>query len=280
MTGASLSSSGAAPTATYIAPGPAYGISIANATGPGVGNYNITYVAGTMTLSQAPAPTVTAVNQTKQYGAVFNFLGTEFTATGLLNADKIASVTLTSTGAAGSATVVSPGPAYAVVPSNATGAALGNYLPLTAANYVNGTMTLSPAPLSVNASNLTKTYGDTYSFTGKEFTVGGPLFNGDQVSSASISSAAAAGGALFAAPGPTYSIGISNAVGSGLGNYNISYTGAMFTLIPRPLPVTAIGGSKIYGTVPSFAGTQGGTLGQFTVSNLVNGDTVTSVTMS
>jgi len=275
-TGASFSSAGAGPAATVISPGPSYAINISNATGPGVGNYNIAYAPGTMMLLPAPAPTVTAKNLTKQYGQTFNFLGTEFTATGLLNSDTIASVTLTSPGAAGGATVVAPGPSYIIVPSNATGTALGNYLPIV--NYLPGTMTVNPAPLTVTANNQTKVYGNGFVFAGTEFTTG-QLFNGDQVTSASMTSVGATPIALFTA-GPAYPISIGNAVGTGLGNYLVSYSPGTMTLTQRPLPVTAVSGAKFYGTAPSFSGIQGTVLGQFAATNLVNGDTITSVTMT
>ncbi len=44
--------------------------------------------------------TITANDATKTYGDTLTFAGTEFTVSGLLNADAVDSVTLTSAGAA------------------------------------------------------------------------------------------------------------------------------------------------------------------------------------
>ena len=60
--------------------------------------------------------------------------GTEFTASGLLGSDSVASVTLTSPGAAATSTVA--GSPYAITPSAAVGVGLANY----AITYVDGTL--------------------------------------------------------------------------------------------------------------------------------------------
>ena len=51
------------------------------------------------------ALTITANDASKIYGQTATFAGTAFTASGLENGDKVTSVTLTSTGAAATATV-------------------------------------------------------------------------------------------------------------------------------------------------------------------------------
>ena len=69
---------------------------------------------------------------------------------------------------------------------------------------------------------MSKTYGSTYTFDettpSTDFSVTG-LKNSDAVDSVELSSAGAAATATFVAPGPTYAITISNAIGTGLGNY-------------------------------------------------------------
>ena len=45
-------------------------------------------------------------------------------------------------------------------------------------SYVNGSLTVNPAALTVTANSATKTYGDTVTFAGTEFTTDG-LVNGD-----------------------------------------------------------------------------------------------------
>ena len=66
VTGVTLASSGAAATATVS--GSPYTITASAATGSGLGNYSITYVAGNLTVNPAPL-TITASPQSKTYGA-------------------------------------------------------------------------------------------------------------------------------------------------------------------------------------------------------------------
>ena len=63
-------------------------------------------------------------------------------------------------------------------------------------------------------------------------------------------------------------------MGTGLGNYTISYLQGSLTVNPAPLTITAESTSKTYGQTVTFAGSE------FTESGLVNGDTVTGVTLS
>ena len=113
-----LSSAGAANTATVVAPGPTYTIT----TGPGVtfsvgaaGNYNISFVNGVLTVTQAPLQ-LTANSFSKQYGLTYNFSGAEYSISNgaLYNGDTISSVALSSAGAANTATVTAPGPTYTI----------------------------------------------------------------------------------------------------------------------------------------------------------------------
>ncbi len=99
--------------------------------------------AGTaVTVNPAPL-TVTADDASKTYGQTLTFAGTEFTAVGLLNSDSVTGVTLSSAGAAATATVA--GSPYAIVPSAAVGTGLDNY----SITYDNGRLTVNPASLSV-----------------------------------------------------------------------------------------------------------------------------------
>lgn len=95
-----LSSIGAGASATVGS----YQIVPSAALGSGLSNYTITYANGTLTVNPK-ALTITAKNQSKTYGQTFTFAGTEFTTSGLVNGNTVASVTLTSTDAATSATV-------------------------------------------------------------------------------------------------------------------------------------------------------------------------------
>jgi len=109
---------------------------------------NVGSVAGTLTVDKATL-TITANSLPKTYGAVTTFAGTEFTTIGLVNGDTVTSVSLSSSGAVATATV---GP-YNIVPSNAVGTGLGNYN----ISYLNGTLSVGAANLSITASNRSKT---------------------------------------------------------------------------------------------------------------------------
>src|SRR5204862_173423 len=106
------------------------------------------YVKGSLTVSTATL-TVTAANRAKTYGVTVTFdnatPSTDFTVVGLVNSDTVTSITLTSRGAAASATVA--GSPYTIVPSAAVGTGLGNYN----ISYVNGSLTVSTATLTITA---------------------------------------------------------------------------------------------------------------------------------
>jgi hypothetical protein len=273
-----LASSGYAATATVTSPGPNYPITPTAALGTGVGNYTITYVSGTLTVNPRPL-TIIAANSSKTYGAAITLLpgllggGVGLGATSLVNGDSISGVTLTSAGTAGTATVTSPGPNYPLIPSAATGSGLGNY----SITYVNGIFRVDPAPLTITATNQSKTYGAAVTPAGTEFTTGaGQLLNGDTVTSVTLSSSGYAATATVTTPGPNYSITPSAALGTGVGNYTITYASGTLTVNPRPLTITASNISKTYGEAivlwpPAFSVGGGG---------LVNGDSINGTLMS
>ena len=218
------------------------------AAGTGLGNYAISYVNGALTVNPA-ALTVTANNQAKTYGQTFTFAGTEFTAAGLVNGDTVTGATITSGGAAATATVA--GSPYSIVPSAATGTGLSSNYTIT---YADGLLTVNPASLTVTANNLSKTYGQSLTFAGTEFTTSG-LVNADTVSSVTLTSSQARRGHGDCRRRP-YSIVPSAAtvLGGPCSNYTITYANGSFTVNPAALTVTANNESKTYGQT-AFAGT-------------------------
>ncbi|OYZ02754.1 MAG: hypothetical protein B7Y37_02955, partial [Sphingobacteriia bacterium 28-36-52] len=123
-------------------------------------NYDITYVNGNITVTAAPL-TITADNESKVYGATLSSGAgkTTFTVTGTLqNSETVTSVTLAyGAGAAGTDAVGSN--AGTIIPSLPLGA--GGFL---ASNYnityVNGDITVTPAPLTITANAVTKQHGE------------------------------------------------------------------------------------------------------------------------
>ncbi len=140
-----------------------------------------------------------------------------------------------------------------------------------ATNTVN--LVVSQAPLTVTANNKTKTYGQTVTFAGTEFTTSG-LVNGNTVTGVTLTSSGT--GATASVGSSPYSIVPSAAVGSGLANYTITYANGSLTVGAAPLTVTANAQSKSYGQTVTFG--SGGT--QFTSSGLQNSETIGSVTLA
>jgi VCBS repeat-containing protein len=114
-------------------------------------------------------------------------------------------------------------------------------------------------------------YGETVSFAGTEFSATG-LQGGDSVASVTLSSAGAPPTAQVA--GSPYAIVASNAVGSGLANYTITYVDGMLTVDPAALTITADDQSKPFGVDFTFAGTE------FSAAGLLNADTVDTATLT
>lgn len=191
-----------------------------------------TDAALTPSLTITPAPlTITADNQSKTYGSLFSFLGTEFSAGGLQNGETIGSAALSSAGAAATANA-------GLYPILIGGTAGGSFNPSNyAITYVPGTISVTPAPLTVIANNQIKTVGLPFSFAGLEFTAIG-LQNGEIIGSAALSSE----GASALASAGLYAILVGAATGGSFNpsNYAIAYVpGSMIvggdpTLIDTP----------------------------------------------
>ncbi len=98
-----------------------------------------------------------------------------------------------------------------------------------AGNYqsASGTVTdvINKAALTITADNETKVSGATLTLAGTAFTASG-LLGSDAVSSVTLASA----GTVATAAVGTYPITASNAVGTGLGNYTISYDSGTLTV--------------------------------------------------
>jgi hypothetical protein len=137
--------------------------------------------------------------------------------------------------------------------------------------YTAGTITVTKAALTVTANNQSKTYGNTFTFAGTEFTTSG-LLNSDAVTSVTLTST----GSAAAANVGTYNIVPSNALGTGLTNYTITYTNGTMTVTQAPLTVTATGPLKPYGTTI----TAGTSTTNFTYSGTITGQAVTRVTLT
>ena len=121
----------------------------------------------------------------------------------------------------------------------------------------------------MTASSRSKTYGQTVTFTGTEFTTSG-LLTGDTVTSVSLNSSGTAATAPVA--GSPYAIAPSNAAGTGLANYNINYVNGSLTVNRATLTVSGITADNkpFDGTTAATIHTDGATL-----AGQVSGDDVT-----
>ncbi|MEP6553428.1 MAG: MBG domain-containing protein [Ferruginibacter sp.] len=194
----------------------------------------------------AKALTVTANNRTKTYGTAVTFAGTEFTTSGLVNSDAVSSVTITSTGAAATATVV--GSTYPIVASAATGAGLANY----SISYVDGALTVNAKAATITANAKSKIYGDANpaldaAVTG---TANGDVLNYSLATTATVTSGVG-----------TYPIAVT--LGSNP-NYSVTPTDALLTVTQRTITIAADGKTKNYGDVDPALTAQ--------ATNVANGD--------
>ena len=225
-------------------------------SGDAAGNYAFDYVNGSFAVTPR-ALVVTASDASKTYGDAFT--PTQFAVTGLVNGDQVDAVTLTSAGAAVAANAGS----YDIIAANATGSGLSNY----AINYVDGTLTVAKAKLTVTADNGAMIYGDVvptigYSVSGWKNGQGDALLTGVNVATDATSTSNVGNAyATMAASG--------NLTGAASGNYTLEHVNGSFAVTPRALTVTASDAVKTYGDTASLTG--------FTTTGLVNGDSVAAV---
>jgi hypothetical protein len=204
VTNVTLASSGA----SNLAPVGVYAITATNALGSGLTNYSISYSNGQLTVE----PGVYAIAWTNPasigYGTA---LGTN---------QNAASASI-----AGS---------YNYNPTNGTVLPAGtNTLQVSftptdtnyAATNLSATLVVTPAALVITANPTNKLYNTTLTFGGGEFTSSG-LVNGNAVTNVALAS----DGATPAAPVGVYAITATNALGSGLTNYSISYSNGQLTV--------------------------------------------------
>jgi hypothetical protein len=271
-----VSGNGGAPTASVA--GSPYTITPSGATGGTFtpGNYNITYNPGNLTVNQAPL-TIAAIPQTNTYGQTLSFGAGSllFTSSVLSNNETIGTVTLAVSGNGGAPTAPVAGTPYTITPSAATGGTFtpGNYN----INYKTAYLTVNPALLTVTASPQSKTYGQTLSFgPGSALFGSSTLANGETIGSVTLAVSGNGGAATATVAGSPYTITPSAATAGtfNANNYAITYVTNLLTVNQTNLTITANNRTKTYGQTVVFAGTE------FTDSTLLNGDTITGVTLS
>ena len=220
-------------------------------------NYNISYVDGTLTVTPANL-TITANSTSTQYGLGTNLTAVGYRTSGLQNGESVGGVTLASAGSANTANVGN----YSIAASNATSAgnfSVSNYN----ISYVDGTLTVTPANLTVTANDQSRTYGAANPSTGGVSLTSGTLYNADALGNATLASAANATSNVG-----NYTLSASNqTMTSGLvSNYNISYVDGTLTVTPAPLGISAV--AFVNGKASVSPTT-------YTLTGLVNGEKAT-----
>jgi hypothetical protein len=178
--------------------------------------------------------------------------------------DSGLAVAITTTGGcsiAGANVTMTSGTTGCVVHYNQAGNASYNAAPEVTETTLAVKQILTITPNDV----VSKTYGDTVTFAGTEFTSGG-VFAGDSLDSVSLSSPGAA--ATAAVAGSPYDITASDAVGTGLSNYEIHYNVGHLTVVARPITVTAVTNTK-----PFDGNTSAAAIPTITAGTLAAGDT-------
>ncbi|UWX04288.1 MBG-2 domain-containing protein [Pseudoxanthomonas sp. NC8] len=139
-----------------------------------------------------------------------------FTTSGLLGGDSVTGVS-----GLGAGTQVG---SYADTLGNATGTGLGNYT----ISYVNGSLRVTPAVLTITGATTSSTYTATSQVN--TFTTSG-LLGGDSVIGVSGQGRGTNAG--------TYADTLADATGTGPGNYTISYVNGSLRITPATLTITA-----------------------------------------
>jgi MBG domain (YGX type) len=233
-------------TATATSPAGSYPITLHGGSSP---NYTLSYVTGILSVGQAVL-TITANPAGSVYGAALVPKGSlTVTYSGFVNGDGPSSMTVQPT-VINTAFTGAPAGAYTLIPS---GAVDPNYV----IQYVNGSYTISPAPLTITADNASMTYGGTLPSPSVSYT---GFVNGDRASSLTTPPTITTT-ATSASPAGDYPITASGAVDP---NYNITYNPGTLSIGPGSLVVKANAQTKEYGAPdPTLT---------YTASGFVNGD--------
>ena len=195
---------------------------VTNANNP---NYTITYVGANLSITARPI-TVTAVAKSKVYGDADPAL--TFT-----NSSLGAGVDVNGALTRASGESVNGGP-YAITQGTVTNANNPNYT----ITYVGANLTITARPITVTAVAKSKVYGDAdpaLTFT-----------------NSSLGAGVDVNGALTRASGESvnggpYAITQGTVTNANNPNYTITYVGANLSITARPITVTAVAKSKVYG---------------------------------
>ncbi|UKK56824.1 MBG domain-containing protein [Prevotella communis] len=218
-----------------------------------VTNYNVTYVAGTLTITKAPL-TIAAGTYTKKQGEEMP----EFTLTydGFKN-DETKDVLTKQPGTSCQATIASAPGEY---PVTVSGAESQNY----EISYTNGKLVVTEAdPVTITAKNYTREYGDA-----------NPTFEYTSEGAALVGTPEITCEATESSPVGTYDIVVKQ---GSVTNYNVTYVAGTLTVTKAPLTISAGTYTKKQGeAMPEFTLTYEGFKNDEDESVLIKVPTVTT----
>ncbi len=239
-------------TATSASPPGNYPITASGAVDP---NYTFTYQSGMMMVGKA-ALTVTADNKSMPLGGPLPALTVSYT--GFVNGDNASSL-MSQPMVATPANANSPAGTYPITPN-------GGSSPDYTFSYVNGTLTVGQAVLTITANPAGSVYGGALVPAGSLTVSYSGFVNGDGPGNLNVRPTVT-NTAVAGSPAGSYVLTPSGAVDP---NYAIQYVNGNYTISPAALTVTAINQSMTYGgTVPPLTASYSG---------FVNGDKASSLT--
>jgi hypothetical protein len=199
-------------------------------------NYDISYSNGTLTVNKA-ALTVTAANAVKTYDGLGYVGGNGVSYNGLVNNQSSSVLGGAITYSGTSQNAVNAG-TYVITPSG-----------LTSSNYdisfINGSLTVNKATLTVTADNQSRVYGDTNPQFTQTITgfVNGQILSNSGVTGSAVGSTTATASSSVG----NYTI-TSSSVGLSSSNYEFSTVNGLLSIAPRPITVNVDAQTKVYGS--------------------------------
>jgi filamentous hemagglutinin family protein len=266
-TGVTLTLSSAAATAGIGS----YTITPSLLTTSGVlSGYNINYVTGTLTVTAAPLTVTTNASSVYGSGTTTNTP----VVTGLQNGNTVTAAVIQAINNLNQQSVGTYGNTTTTTGLTFGSGSASNY----AITYLPGTLTVTPKALTITANAVNTNYGTPVSLGSSAFSTSGLVTtNGlsDAVSGVTLqyNSTATVPGTVNAAT-YTGAITASNAAGSGLSNYNITYVPANLVVAAAPITITANNVTTTYGSAVTPTGFS------ITSGQLYNGNTITGVTLA
>ena len=239
-----------------------YTIIPTKAIGLGVENYDISFVAGKLTVNQK-LMAINAIDNTKTYGSTVSITGKEFyiAPQTFVGNDTVMTVSLQCAGFNALANVGT----YTIKASNAVGNRLSNYK----ISYNDASLVINKKIITVTAKALSKVYGTEYSFSGKEFDTDFSQFVGnDSILQIQFASSATP----LKAPVGEYNLSIVGISGNRLDNYDIKQINSKFKVIPMDITITPKDLQKEYSDLLIFNGRE-----FVTNKPMVMGDTISFV---